>query len=169
MLIQNSKFKIQKPKTLTHVNRKGQAKMVDVTKKEKTQRMAVASGRVKMRPTTLDLIAKNKLAKGDVLVVARIAGIQAAKRTHELIPLCHPLGLTQVEVDLKINKRSSVIEITATVKCADRTGVEMEALTAVAVACLTIYDMAKAVDKGMVISDIKLLEKRGGKSGDWRR
>ncbi|MBU1355490.1 MAG: cyclic pyranopterin monophosphate synthase MoaC [Candidatus Edwardsbacteria bacterium] len=165
----NKKAKTKRPGELSHTNSKGQARMVDVTKKEKTQRMAVASGRVKMKPATLDLIVKNKIAKGDVLSVARIAGIQAAKRTHELIPLCHPLGLTQVEVDLKINKRSSAIAITATVKCADRTGVEMEALTAAAVACLTIYDMAKAVDKGMVISDIKLLEKRGGKSGDWQR
>lgn len=154
---------------MSHINSKGQARMVDVTEKEKTRRMAVACGRVKMKAATLDLIVKNRIAKGDVLSVARIAGIQAAKRTHELIPLCHPLGLTQVEVDLKANKRSSTIEITATVKCADRTGVEMEALTAVAVACLTIYDMAKAADKGMVITDIKLLEKRGGKSGDWRR
>ena len=169
MLIQNSKFKIQKPKILTHVNRKGQARMVDVTKKEKTQRMAVAFGRVKMKPATLDLIAKNKLAKGDVLGVARIAGIQAAKQTASLIPLCHPLGLTGVEIEFKSDKKSSLIAVTATIKCTDRTGVEMEALTAAAVACLTIYDMAKAVDKGMVISDIKLLEKRGGKSGDWRR
>ena len=161
--------KIKNKRGLSHIDKKGRAKMVDITEKEKTQRIAVASGRVKMKPATLDLIIKNQIAKGDVLSVARIAGIQAAKRTHELIPLCHPLGLTQVEVDLKINKRSSAIEIAATVKCADRTGVEMEALTAAAVACLTIYDMAKAVDKGMVISDIKLLEKRGGKSGDWRR
>lgn len=143
--------------------------MVDVTEKEKTKRTAVASGRVKMKPATLELIVKNKLAKGDVLGVAKIAGIQAAKKTHELIPLCHPLGLTGVEIEFKIDKKSSLIAVTAVVKCADRTGVEMEALAAVAVTCLTIYDMAKAVDKGMVISDIKLLEKRGGKSGNWWR
>ncbi len=167
--MKNEKLKIKNIVKLSHVGSKGQARMVDVTKKEKTQRMAVACGRVEMKASTLDLIIKNKIAKGDVLATARIAGIQAAKRTHELIPLCHPLGLTQVEVGLKANRRSSAIEITATVKCTDRTGVEMEALTAAAVACLTIYDMAKAADKGMVISDIKLLEKRGGKSGDWKR
>lgn len=154
---------------LSHVDLMGKARMVDVTKKEKTQRMAIASGRVKMKVATLELIVKNQIAKGDVLSVARIAGIQAAKRTYELIPLCHPLGLTGVEIEFNIVKKTSIVEVIAVVKCADRTGVEMEALTAVAVACLTIYDMAKAVDKGMVISDIKLLEKRGGKSGDWRR
>jgi cyclic pyranopterin phosphate synthase len=143
--------------------------MVDVTKKEKTQRMAVAYGQVKMKPSTLTLIYKNQLAKGDVMNVARIAGIQAAKRTHELIPLCHPLALTHVDVECRLNKKKSLIEVVGSVQCADRTGVEMEALTATAVACLTIYDMAKAVDKGMVISNIKLLEKRGGKSGDWKR
>jgi cyclic pyranopterin phosphate synthase len=167
--MKNSKIKIQNSGKLSHVNAKGQARMVDVTEKEKTRRMAVACGRVKMKPATLDIIAKNLLAKGDVLAAARIAGIQAAKRTHELIPLCHPLGLTQVKVECRLNKAKSVVEITGTVRCADRTGVEMEALTATAVACLTIYDMAKAADKGMVITDIKLLEKRGGKSGDWRR
>lgn len=154
---------------MSHLNTKGQARMVDVTDKAKTERMAIACGTVKMRPATMNLIAKNQLAKGDVLATARIAGIQAAKRTHELIPLCHPLALTHVDVGCKLNKRKSLVEVTGTVRCADRTGVEMEALTAAAVACLTIYDMAKAVDKGMVISDIKLLEKRGGKSGDWRR
>ena len=169
MKSKNKKLNIKNYRGLSHIDIKGQARMVDVTKKEKTQRMAVASGRVKMKPATLDLIAKNKLAKGDVLGVARIAGIQAAKQTASLIPLCHPLGLTGVEIEFKSDKKSSLIAVTATIKCTDRTGVEMEALTAAAVACLTIYDMAKAVDRGMVISDIKLLEKRGGKSGNWRR
>ncbi len=168
MKSKNKKLNIKNKRSLSHIDKKGQAKMVDVTKKVKTQRTAVASGRVKMKPATLDLIAKNKLTKGDVLGVARIAGIQAAKRTHELIPLCHPLALTQVDVECKLDRKRSIVEVTSTVRCADRTGVEMEALTAAAVACLTIYDMAKAADKGMVISEIKLLVKRGGKSGDWK-
>jgi len=167
--IKNKKSKNKNNRGLSHIGSKGQAKMVDVTDKAKTERIAVAYGQVKMKPATLDLIARNQLSKGDVLATARIAGIQAAKRTHELIPLCHPLALTHVDVECKLHKRKSLVEVTGTVRCADRTGVEMEALTAAAVACLTIYDMAKAVDKGMVISDIKLLEKRGGKSGDWKR
>ncbi len=141
--------------------------MVDVTEKAKTDRMARASGQVKMKPATLKLIADNQLAKGDVLGVARIAGIQAAKRTHELIPLCHPLALTHVEVECRLDKKRSTVEVTGTVRCADRTGAEMEALSAVAAACLTIYDMAKAVEKGMVITEIRLVEKQGGKSGRW--
>lgn len=167
--MKNGKIKNKTSNGLSHSDTKGKARMVDVTDKPKTQRMAVASGRVKMKPATLDLIVKNRLAKGDVLGVAKIAGIQAAKKTHELIPLCHPLGLTGADIEFKINKKKSLIAVTAVVKCTDRTGVEMEALTAASVACLTIYDMAKAVDKGMIISDIKLLEKRGGKSGDFIR
>jgi cyclic pyranopterin phosphate synthase len=120
-----------------------------------------------MKPATLSLIARNQVAKGDVLNVARIAGIQAAKRTHELIPLCHPLALTHVEVECRLDKKRSMVQVTGTVRCADRTGAEMEALTAVAAACLTIYDMAKAVEKGMVITEIRLAEKHGGKSGCW--
>jgi cyclic pyranopterin phosphate synthase len=158
---------MNKVKILSHVNAKGRARMVDVTEKAKTDRMARASGQVKMKPATLKLIADNQLAKGDVLGVARIAGIQAAKRTHELIPLCHPLALTHVEVECRLDKKRSTVEVTGTVRCADRTGAEMEALSAVAAACLTIYDMAKAVEKGMVITEIRLVEKQGGKSGRW--
>jgi len=167
--MKNGKIKNKNLKKLSHIDSRGKAKMVDVTGKAKTERMAVACGTVKMKPATLNLIARNQLAKGDVLAAARVAGIQAAKRTHELIPLCHPLALTQVDVECRLNEKRSMIEVTGTVRCADRTGVEMEALTAAAVACLTIYDMAKAADKRMVISEIKLLEKRGGKSGDWKR
>jgi len=167
--MQKTKVKNKKPGKLSHVDAKGQARMVDVTEKAKTDRMARASGQVKMKPATLKLIADNQLAKGDVLGVARIAGIQAAKRTHELIPLCHPLALTHVEVECRLDKKRSVVEVTSTVRCADRTGAEMEALTAVAAACLTIYDMAKAVEKGMVITEIGLVEKSGGKSGHYFR
>jgi cyclic pyranopterin phosphate synthase len=165
--MKNEKLKIKNSPSLSHVNAKGRARMVDVTEKAKTDRMARACGQVKMKPATLKLIADNQLAKGDVLGVARIAGIQAAKRTHELIPLCHPLALTHVEVECRLDKKRSVVEVTSTVRCADRTGAEMEALTAVAAACLTIYDMAKAVEKGMVITEIGLVEKQGGKSGRW--
>ena len=162
-------LKMNKVNSLSHVNAKGQARMVDVTEKAKTDRMARACGQVRMKPATLKLIADNQLAKGDVLGVARIAGIQAAKRTHELIPLCHPLALTHVDVECKLDKKRSVVEVTSTVRCADRTGAEMEALTAVAAACLTIYDMAKAVEKGMVIGEIRLVEKSGGTSGHYVR
>jgi cyclic pyranopterin phosphate synthase len=141
--------------------------MVDITGKSRSERMARACGSVRMKPDTLRLVARNQLDKGDVMAAARIAGIQAAKRTHELIPLCHPLALTHVEVECRVNQRRSTVDVSCTVRCTDRTGAEMEALTAAAAACLTIYDMAKAVEKGMVISDIKLLEKRGGKSGNW--
>ncbi|MDO9067294.1 MAG: cyclic pyranopterin monophosphate synthase MoaC [Deltaproteobacteria bacterium] len=167
--MKNKKLKIKNSPSLSHVNAKGRARMVDVTEKAKTDRMARACGQVRMKPATLQLIADNQLAKGDVLGVARIAGIQAAKRTHELIPLCHPLALTHVVVECRLDKKRSVVEVTSTVRCADRTGAEMEALTAVAAACLTIYDMAKAVEKGMVITDLKFVEKSGGKSGTWRR
>lgn len=143
--------------------------MVDVGAKAETEREAIAAGRVLMRPETLRLIQAGDLPKGDVLGTARVAGIMAAKRTAELIPLCHPLLLTKVALEFAYDEAASAIEITATVRCRGQTGVEMEALTAVSVAALTIYDMAKAVERGMTISDIRLLEKRGGKSGEWKR
>jgi cyclic pyranopterin phosphate synthase len=153
---------------LTHVDSKGQAAMVDVTAKAQTERMASARALVVMQPETLALIEAGGHSKGDVFAVARIAGIQAAKRTHELIPLCHPLLLTSVKVELKPLPPDRV-EIIATCKLAGQTGVEMEALTAASVAALTIYDMCKAVDKGMTIRELALLEKRGGKSGVYLR
>ncbi len=154
---------------LTHLDAQGQAHMVDVGAKAETEREAIAAGRVRMRPETLRLIQAGDLPKGDVLGTARVAGIMAAKRTAELVPLCHPLLLTKVAVEFAYDEAASAVEITATVRCRGQTGVEMEALTAVSVAALTIYDMAKAVERGMVISDIRLLEKRGGKSGEWKR
>jgi len=153
---------------LTHLDDRGQARMVDVGAKDETVREAVAAGRVLMRPETLRLLQEGNLPKGDVLGTARVAGIMAAKRTAELIPLCHPLSLTHVAVEFSFDQAAPAVEIAATVRCRGRTGVEMEALTAVSVAALTIYDMAKAVERGMVIADIRLLEKRGGKSGEWR-
>jgi cyclic pyranopterin phosphate synthase len=153
---------------LTHLDADGQARMVDVGAKDETEREAVAAGRVLMRPETLRLLREGDLPKGDVLGTARVAGIMAAKRTAELIPLCHPLPLTHVAIEFAFDEVAPAVEITATVRCRGRTGVEMEALTAVSVAALTIYDMAKAVERGMVISDVRLLEKRGGKSGEWR-
>lgn len=152
-------------KKLTHLDARGRASMVDVTPKPETERVAVAAGEVIMRPETLRLIREGNLAKGDVLAAARIAGIMAAKRTHELIPLCHPLLLTKVAVDFRFHEEEGKIEIQALVKTRAQTGVEMEALTAVSVAALTIYDMAKAVEKSMRIGNIRLLYKRGGKSG----
>ena len=152
---------------LTHIDDEGAARMVDVGAKAETEREAVAAGRIRMRTETLRLIAEGNLPKGDVLGAARIAGIMAAKRTAELIPMCHPLLLTHVAVDLAPDEAGSCVEITATVRCKGPTGVEMEALTAASVAALTIYDMAKAVERGMVIEGIRLLEKRGGKSGHW--
>ncbi len=154
---------------LTHLDDQGQAHMVDVGAKAETEREAIAAGRVLMRPETLRLIRAGDLPKGDVLGTARVAGIMAAKRTAELIPLCHPLLLTKVALEFAYDEAASAIEITATVRCRGQTGVEMEALSAVSVAALTIYDMAKAVERGMTISDIRLLEKRGGKSGEWKR
>lgn len=154
---------------LTHLDEHGQARMVDVGAKAETEREAIAAGRVLMQPETLRLLREGNLPKGDVLGTARVAGIMAAKRTAELIPLCHPLLLTKVAVEFAFDEEASAIDITATVRCKGQTGVEMEALTAVSVAALTIYDMAKAVERGMVISDIRLLEKRGGKSGEWLR
>jgi cyclic pyranopterin phosphate synthase len=153
---------------LTHLDEKGNARMVDVSDKDVTARTAVARGRVVMLPATFALIEQGQAKKGDVLGTARIAGIMAAKRTHELIPLCHPLALTRIAVDFEPVPRDCAIEVTATVKVTGRTGVEMEALTAVSVACLTIYDMVKAVDRGIRITDIRLIEKAGGKSGDFR-
>jgi len=154
-------------KTLTHFDAQGQAHMVDVAAKPASHRVAVASGRIRMQPQTLALIAQGGARKGDVLGVARLAGIMAAKKTSELIPLCHPLALTRVAVDFTQEPDQPGIACSATVETVGPTGVEMEALTAVQVALLTIYDMCKAVDRGMVISDVRLLEKHGGKSGDW--
>jgi cyclic pyranopterin phosphate synthase len=154
---------------LTHLDAQGQAHMVDVGAKTETEREAIAAGRVQMLPETLRLLREGNLPKGDVLGTARVAGIMAAKRTWELIPLCHQLQLTKVSVEFGFNEADAAVEITAGVRCRGQTGVEMEALTAVSVAALTIYDMAKAVERGMVIGDIRLLEKRGGKTGEWRR
>ena len=154
---------------LTHLDERGQARMVDVAEKPETHRVAVARGRVSMRPETLQLVREGRAAKGDVLAVARVAGIMAAKRTAELIPLCHPLPLTKVEVDVWTNQQDSCLEIEARVETVSRTGVEMEALTAVAVTALTVYDMLKAVDRGMTIDCLRLVEKAGGRSGIWRR
>ncbi len=155
-------------KTLTHLDKTGAASMVDVGAKAVSQRVAVAEGAVTMRPATLDLILSGNAKKGDVVGAARIAGIMAAKRTHELIPLAHPLALTSVAVDIEPDKDLPGLRVRATAKLAGKTGVEMEALTAVSVACLTIYDMAKAVDRGMTVTGIRLIEKRGGKSGTWK-
>ncbi|HWX71897.1 MAG TPA: cyclic pyranopterin monophosphate synthase MoaC [Xanthobacteraceae bacterium] len=153
---------------LTHLSAGGAAHMVDVSAKPATEREAVAAGRVVMQPETLDIVRKGDAKKGDVLGAARIAGIMAAKRTHDLIPLCHPLSITKAEVDIRPDAALPGLEVTARVKVAGKTGVEMEALTAVAVACLTIYDMVKAVDRGMRIEGIRLIEKRGGRSGHFR-
>jgi len=150
---------------LTHFDAEGRAHMVDVSGKEATERVAVARGAVEMAPETLALIVEGRAAKGDVLAVARLAGIMAAKRTADLIPLCHPLALAKVSVDLVPDAAGSRVEIEATVKVTGRTGVEMEALTAVSVAALTVYDMVKAVDRGMRVTDIRLALKEGGKSG----
>jgi cyclic pyranopterin phosphate synthase len=153
---------------LTHIGADGQANMVDVGAKAETERTAVAEGFVTMRAETLAMILAGNAKKGDVLGTARIAGIMAAKRTHELIPLCHPLLLTKVSVDIEADAALPGLRVTALARVTGKTGVEMEALTAASVACLTIYDMAKAADRGMVISGIRLVEKSGGKSGDFR-
>ena len=152
---------------LTHINSNGEAQMVDVSDKENTMREAKAGARVVMQSKTLDLIVSGSHKKGDVLSVAKIAGIQAAKKCSELIPLCHPLMLTKVNVELTPNSEKNCIEITATAKLNGRTGVEMEALTAASIAALTVYDMCKAVDRLMTIDNVQLLEKKGGKSGHW--
>ncbi len=154
---------------LTHFNRSGEAHMVDVGSKDETRRAAVAEGRIRMEPATLGLIEGGGHSKGDVLGVARIAGIMAAKRTADLVPLCHPLSLTRVSIDLTPDRASSSVLCRATVECHGQTGVEMEALCATQVALLTVYDMCKAVDRGMSIDGVRLLEKRGGRSGHWRR
>ncbi len=154
-------------KKLTHLDEQGTADMVDVGAKPVTERSARAAGAVAMKPETLRLIRQGDIKKGDVLSIARIAGIMAAKRAAELIPLCHPLPLDKIGLDLALNQADSRVEISASVKSSGKTGVEMEALTAVSVAALTIYDMAKAVDREMRISDIRLVEKRGGVRGDY--
>lgn len=153
---------------LTHIDASGQASMVDVSDKAGTERVARAEGFVKMKPETLALIKSGDAKKGDVLGTARLAGIMAAKRTHELIPLCHPLLITKAVVDCAIDDNLPGIHVTSLVKVRGQTGVEMEALTAASVACLTIYDMVKAADRGMQIQNIRVVEKSGGKSGDWR-
>jgi len=154
---------------LTHFNQAGEALMVDVSGKETTKRVAVAEGRIKMLPSTLSLIQEGGHKKGDVLGIARIAGIMAAKKTSDLIPLCHPLTLTKVSIDFDVLEQDVAVQCRAQVTTSGQTGVEMEALTAVQVALLTIYDMCKAVDRGMVMNQVKLLEKAGGKSGHWLR
>jgi cyclic pyranopterin phosphate synthase len=153
--------------TLSHIDAAGEARMVDVSDKAVTERLARAEGCIVMQPQTLELVVTGNAKKGDVLGAARIAGIMAAKRTHELIPLCHPLLLTGVKVDLTPDAALPGVRVSASVKVAGQTGVEMEALTAVSVACLTVYDMVKAVDRGMRIEAIRLVEKHGGKSGSW--
>jgi len=154
--------------SLTHIDSKGEARMVDVSAKPATERVAVAEGRVVMSKATLELIVSGNARKGDVLGTARIAGIMAAKRTSELIPLCHPLALSKVELDITADAKLAGCTVRATVKVTGPTGVEMEALTAVSVACLTIYDMVKAVERGVHIEGIHLVEKKGGKSGHYR-
>lgn len=152
---------------LTHLDEEGRLKMVDVGEKERTARVARVRGEIRMRPETVALVSANKVAKGNVLEAARLAGIMAAKRTGELIPLCHPLNITAIEIQFVVGEDR--VEVEAEVKIDDRTGVEMEALTAASVALLTIYDMCKGVDRGMVISELRLMEKRGGRSGVYKR
>ena len=156
-------------KSLTHLDETGAARMVDVGDKPVTQRIAVAEGRVRMKPATLELALSGNARKGSVTAAAEIAGIMAAKRTAELIPLCHPIALTSVKVGIAADTSASALTVTARAKTSGQTGVEMEALTAVSVACLTIYDMLKAADRGMVIEGVSLVEKSGGASGDWSR
>jgi cyclic pyranopterin monophosphate synthase len=159
----------EKSSGLTHIDASGEAHMVDVSEKPETERIAVAEGRVIMSETTLDIVAKGNARKGDVLGTARVAAIMAAKRTHELVPLCHPLMLTKVTVDIETERALPGCVVRATVKTKGQTGVEMEALTAVSVGCLTIYDMIKAVERGASIEGIRLIEKKGGKSGHFKR
>jgi cyclic pyranopterin phosphate synthase len=159
---------VARAQKLTHLAKGGEARMVDVGSKPASERVAVAEGRVVMSTKTLDLVLAGNAKKGDVLGAARIAGIMAAKKTHELIPLCHPLTLTQVAIDIDADPKLPGLNVRATARVTGQTGVEMEALTAVAVACLTIYDMVKAVERGMRIEGIRLVEKRGGKSGVYR-
>ncbi len=152
---------------LTHVDAEGNARMVDVGAKPETERIAIASGNIRMKPATLHLIRDHAIKKGDVITIAEIAGVMGAKKTSELIPLCHPIALTSCKVVITIDEAHSLLAITATARTLGKTGVEMEALTAVSVAALTIYDMAKAIDREMTISDIRLLEKHGGQHGDY--
>lgn len=156
-------------RTLSHVGEDGQARMVDVTAKPETERVARAGGTIRMAPATLAAIQANSLKKGDVIGVARVAGIMAAKRTADLIPLCHSIPLTDVQVDLIVDESLPGLRAEATVRTFSRTGVEMEAISAVCVTLITVFDMAKALDKGMLISDVCVLEKHGGRSGSWRR
>jgi len=160
---------MKQTKTLTHLDSEGRASMVDVTEKAVTARIAVAQGMISMQADTLAMIQEGGLKKGDVLAVARVAGIQGAKRCSELIPLCHPLALSSIKVEFEMDLLANRVLINATCKLEGKTGVEMEALTAVTVAALTIYDMCKAVDKGMQIGEVQLLSKSGGRSGDWQR
>ena len=153
---------------LTHFDADGQAHMVDVSAKAETHRVARAGGTIRMRPETLMLIESGNARKGDVIGVARVAAIQGAKRTSELVPLCHPIAITRIAVEFEVVRAANELRCTAQVETFGRTGVEMEALTAVQVGLLTVYDMCKAVDRGMVIGDVRVLEKRGGKSGDWQ-
>jgi cyclic pyranopterin phosphate synthase len=159
---------VQAASPLTHIDQRGQARMVDVTEKGVSERVAVAEGRVIMRKETLDLVLEGNAMKGDVLGAARLAGIMAAKRTHGLIPLCHPLPLSKVEIEINPEHSLPGFLVQATIKVTAKTGVEMEALTAVSISCLTIYDMVKAVERGMRIEGIRLLLKSGGKTGEWR-
>jgi len=154
---------------LTHLDERGRARMVDVSAKPESQRTAVAEGAVRMSREAFDLVASQAVAKGDVLAVAEVAGAMGAKRTGELIPLCHPVGLDLVEVEARLEPELPGVRITAMAKATGRTGVEMEALTSVAIACLTVYDMVKAVDRGMTIVGVRLVSKTGGSRGDWRR
>ena len=154
---------------LTHVDETGRARMVDVSGKNPSARVAIATGAIRMAPTTLDAIRTNSLKKGDVLAVARVAGIMAAKKTSELIPLCHPIALTDIRVEFTLDDSLPGVRVQTLARTMERTGVEMEALTAAAAALLTIYDMAKALDRGMTITSVALLEKSGGASGDWKR
>lgn len=153
---------------LSHIDDAGRARMVDVTAKDETVRVAVAKGRIVMQAETLRLLLRGEIAKGNVLTTAQVAGVQAAKKTSELIPMCHPLLLTGIDVELEPDETASAVEITATVRTTGKTGVEMEALTAVSVAGLTVYDMCKAVDRGMQVEAVRLVSKTGGKSGDWQ-
>lgn len=154
-------------KKLTHIDKHGKAQMVDVSTKEKSLRMASAFAEVKLPAKVFDAVKKNQIAKGDVLAVAKIAGIQASKKTAELIPLCHNIFISKIDVELKLNGKNKTVEIKSFAATTDVTGIEMEALTAVSVAALTVYDMCKAIDKGIIISDVKLLSKTGGKSGNY--
>jgi cyclic pyranopterin phosphate synthase len=161
--------KLMSKSTLSHIDEKGQARMVDISEKDTTSRMAVANACVRMRPETLAVILKGGAPKGDVLAAARIAGIMAAKRTHELIPLCHPLAISAASIEFAPDETASQIQIEATVRVTGKTGVEMEALVAASIAALTIYDMCKAVDREMLITEVGLAEKTGGKSGPFMR